>query len=57
MRELGALALATAFVMVIGTCGFAWGVATTETDRFTCQASPNPNALMVMLPPDLDEVR
>lgn len=51
--ELSTFALIAAMVVLLSACSYAWGAASSEPHAF-CQSNPNPNAIFVQLPEDLE---
>ena len=54
MRDMQAFAVLFVGCVLLMACGFAYGVAVSDEPRPTCAKEPNPNAVLVLLPEDLE---
>lgn len=55
-NAIAAIVMLFAFAALI-TSAYEWGYASAQSTRANCQAHPSEAALLIILPPDLDEVR
>lgn len=51
--ELSTFALIAAMVVLLSACSYAWGATSSEPQAY-CAKEPNPNAIFVQLPEDLE---
>lgn len=54
MRDMQAFAVLIVACVLLLACGFAYGVAMSDEPQAYCAREPNPNAVLVLLPEDIE---